>query len=503
MIVYPFFFAANYFILKNVDFFSIFYLSLLLMAIFGIIFSGLSLLTKDKAWSAFLAVLWMGWALYYGTVAQILQNILTIRFNLSHHLIFLVIYTLACVLMGSKWVWKKFETGMITNFLNIVTALIFIVGAYRLIRAETHDYLEPVDLAITNSNPQISAQFSQPDIYYIILDGYGRADVLEDIYQFDNSEFINFLTNRGFYIATQSQSNYMHTALSITSSLNFSYIQPLPDSKIRTPIIKRLISENRTRSVLENKGYQFVSFYNALYYTTIPDADIFLSQTKDESNRTFLEAQLIPGSIATIPLTAGLISPANETYLDQQSRIVFTFEQIGKLASSAGPKFVFAHILAPHAPYVFDQNGPLTPEKPYYLQSFGSSQESIQAYLGQLAYINSLVEMTIETILQNSASAPIMIIQGDHGPGVYFAGKKEESCLREKGSILNAYYFPDQAYDRLYKDITPVNSFRTILSQFFGMDVETLTDRTYFSSSDAAFSFEDITEEVKLPCQIP
>jgi hypothetical protein len=29
----------------------------------------------------------------------------------------------------------------------------------------------------------------QPDIYYIILDAYGRRDILEEIYTFDNGDF--------------------------------------------------------------------------------------------------------------------------------------------------------------------------------------------------------------------------------------------------------------------------------------------------------------------------
>jgi len=40
----------------------------------------------------------------------------------------------------------------------------------------------------------------QLDVYYIILDGYGRKDVLQEYFDYDNSEFINFLRNQGFYV---------------------------------------------------------------------------------------------------------------------------------------------------------------------------------------------------------------------------------------------------------------------------------------------------------------
>jgi hypothetical protein len=37
-----------------------------------------------------------------------------------------------------------------------------------------------------------------PDIYYIILDGYGRSDVLKNEYGYDNSDFLN--ASEGFGI---------------------------------------------------------------------------------------------------------------------------------------------------------------------------------------------------------------------------------------------------------------------------------------------------------------
>ena len=47
-----------------------------------------------------------------------------------------------------------------------------------------------------------------PDIYYIILDGYVRDDVLKDLFAYDNSGLIEYLRGRGFFVAEQSRSNY-------------------------------------------------------------------------------------------------------------------------------------------------------------------------------------------------------------------------------------------------------------------------------------------------------
>ncbi len=64
---------------------------------------------------------------------------------------------------------------------------------------------------------------NRPDIYYIILDGYGRSDVLQRYYDFDNAEFLEGLRHRGFYVADKSSTNYPYTAHSLSSSLNMRY----------------------------------------------------------------------------------------------------------------------------------------------------------------------------------------------------------------------------------------------------------------------------------------
>ena len=294
------------------------------------------------------------------------------------------------------------------------------------------------------AQPRSNLETGRPDIYYIILDAYGREDALEEFYGYDNSEFINFLRSKGFFVASQSQANYLTTELSLASSLNMSYLQPLSTASrlTRASVLKRLISDNQARSILKSHGYQFVSFSTPFSFTNITDADLFLSLNKDRARETYLEAQILPGSVASIPLWAGKISPGGATFRDEQDRIQYIFDELGRLSEIPGPKFIFAHIIAPHPPFMFDQNGPVTPDKPY-VQGFQGKDERMADYVGQLSYTNRLVEKTIEAILEKSPAPPVIIIQGDHGSGAYFSlQSKEHSCLGERAAILNAYYMP-------------------------------------------------------------
>src|SRR5690606_36084113 len=60
----------------------------------------------------------------------------------------------------------------------------------------------------------------EPDIYYIILDRYAGQKTLSEMYHFDNSLFLTELQSKGFYIATDSHTNYPSTSFSIAASLN-------------------------------------------------------------------------------------------------------------------------------------------------------------------------------------------------------------------------------------------------------------------------------------------
>ena len=54
-----------------------------------------------------------------------------------------------------------------------------------------------------------------PDVYYIIPDEYAGSKSLEMFWNYDNSNFTNFLIENDFYVAQDSFSNYDRTATSI------------------------------------------------------------------------------------------------------------------------------------------------------------------------------------------------------------------------------------------------------------------------------------------------
>jgi len=109
------------------------------------------------------------------------------------------------------------------KFLETINKL-FAIGSCILI-------LFPIISIVTLSSQESDSSIIQlhvqnqscPDVYYIILDEYAREDVLMMI-GYDNSDFIDKLRDRDFYIANKSTSNYAWTCCSLPSSLNMSYV---------------------------------------------------------------------------------------------------------------------------------------------------------------------------------------------------------------------------------------------------------------------------------------
>ena len=117
-------------------------------------------------------------------------------------------------------------------------------------------------------------------------------------------------------------------------------------------------------------------------------------------------------------------------------------------------------------------------------------------YPAQVIGLGRYVVAAIEGILANSAEPPIIILQSDHGPRLGLTGDAATSDVEERMSILNAIYLPDQSYDKLYPDISSVNTFRFIFSEYFDQDYPLLDDRSFLSLLELNIVVE-VTDRVK------
>lgn len=328
-----------------------------------------------------------------------------------------------------------------------------------------------------------------PDIYYIILDGYGRQDVLQEYYQFDNTPFLDFLRGQGFYVAEKARANYCQTLLSLGSSLNYSYLDSFIDHNDQREsgdrgAVRWAVAHNRVFQFLELFDYDIVSFSTGYSGTEFTDADRYI-----QPRLAFTEFEYVLMRYTPL-LKIFSLSKSRFTYGLHRRRIHFSFDKLMDVPDMASPKFVFAHFISPHPPFVFSKNGdPIDPTENYFSFHDGShfvNREITQPqywkrYAEQLQYLNTKLREAIETIRRKSPGA-IIVVQSDHGPGSMLSWESmEETNLKERMGILNAYYLPDSGEDLLWQDISPVNTFRIIFNRYFGADIPYLYDFSYYS----------------------
>jgi hypothetical protein len=450
----------------------------------------------------------------YGYYQTLPPQVNIVGININRHWIFLALWLVLLVVLLSNWVWKRVTPHRITLFMNIFAGILLVLPLYGIVLFQYYTYKHPAS-ALESPLPPITTtssteQLSKPDIYYIVLDGYAREDILRDLYHFDNSEFYNFLDSKGFYIASESHSNYNQTRLSLASALNLDYIDTMSEqsgdsSQAYFPIWD-VIRNNRAMEFLDGIGYTTITFPTGYFYSENIKSDLNLSPP--ETLLTNYEILIAETSMARVPFDLLGKEIPYLGYFSHRQRILYQFEQLPEIATLEAPTFAFMHIIAPHPPFVFGPTGEvLTPSEAFQMGDatdyHGTADEYTRNYTNQVIFINQLVEKAITGILENSASPPIIILQSDHGPRLYLDFESmEKSCIKESSSNFNAFLMPDDKGQVLYPEITPVNTFRVVFDTYFNTNLGLLDDKVFFINWPDLFSFIDITDSIPPTCTI-
>lgn len=395
-------------------------------------------------------------------------------------------------------------------FLNAVGIFALLIPAYQIL-----EYQWGAQRSLTANRPEAERTTlptsaltgsAKPDIYYFVLDGYAREDVLRQGYDHDNSDFLSFLEDHGFWVADRSRSNYVITALSQASTLNMSYLDDLllgddPEASYPDGVgsLAPLIRESRVRRIVEQRGYRFISFNSGYGLTEVADADVYL--VPDYQGIGAFESLIIRTSaLSLVEDGASLLGfpYPYSGYGSHRERLRFALETLPQVAEMEGPKFVYIHMLIPHPPFVFDRAGnPVEPQYRYTLHDASSiplsDAQYVEGYREQVIFINSGLTALLPELIEESEASPVILIQGDHGPGARLDwAHPTPRGMKERAAILNALRIPGSDYESFYPTISPVNSFRLVFNELFGGELEILSDRAYFSAKPHPFDFQRI-----------
>jgi len=419
------------------------------------------------------------------------------------------------IVFGILYALKRFSSHLLqVNKLMTVLA-VFLVGfsLMQIIVFEIQTgriFTKSSSSSEVRSNKTVSKD--APDIYYFIFDRYAGPTSLKIQYQFDNSTFFNFLEKKGFYLAENATTNYPKTFLSLGSTLHMDYLDYLSlqtnggsssDQTLVTPVIR----DGKVIKFLKEKGYTIVNIGPKTWTptSTNPSAD----RNFIMPNSTYPYADIFTtgflNTTVVAPLLQSLTKNPNDVSVDpdnneHRNNALYQFGVIDEAIKITGPKFVLVHILLPHDPFVFDKN--CLPISEEIVKQHGH----VYNYLEQLQCTNKKITGIVSTILEKSKTPPVIILQSDEGPFPMKSmvdekqswSKADDTALKEKFPILNAYYFPTASTSALYDSITPVNSFRVLFNTYFGTDYKLLPDKNYvFQDDKNYYKFTDVTDRVK------
>lgn len=450
-----------------------------------------NLLTKNKDKAGIITTFILFVFFSYGLIFNSLINKKIGQIALDNHQLLLAIWSILFIVVYFLILRTRKNLTSLSSFFTIVSLALIAITTFSILFAKFENksrYLEQNQEKITLTAEQ---EDNLPDIYYIILDSYTSNNNLQKIYGYNNNEFTDNLKSKGFIVPSNSQSNYANTFLSLSSSLNMKYInglsEDLGENSQNRSITYDMISNNKIYSLLKSINYKSI--------LVSPSWGPANASSKADFSFRYDSG----GEFRSILFKTTMLRVTGNQKNDRE-RTLYEFTKLSEIPSAIkDPKFVFVHIICPHAPYVFDANGePVNKDK---LLIPGGDWKQKDDYVNQLIYINKEVNKTVDDILASSKNPPIIIIQADHGTASTFSDDQwnnpSEESYGERMGIFNAYYLPNGGDNIIYDNITPVNSFRLIFNYYFKTNYEKLDDRSYFSTYGQPYKFLDVTEKVK------
>ena len=343
------------------------------------------------------------------------------------------------------------------------------------------------------------------DVFWIVYDRYGSDRAMRNLFHVDN-DLTPWLRDKGFEVLENSHANYIATSLSLSTTMNLAHLEELTglvgsSTNSYNSVYKRLQGSLVPRQ-FQALGYRYLhlgSWWNPTRFDSAANRNYNADGVNDFTSVLF--------TTSALPLAVKALGLEEQPPSEQTKHIkhnTYALDELDRLRNEPGPKFVMAHILLPHPPYVFDSDGRAMTEEET------KSLDDKEAGRRQLAYTNTRIRSFIEGLLAlPEDQQPIIILQADEGPwtDAYFADKvgydwntATPEDLETKFGIMNAWYVPGGTEDlHLRHDQTAINTFPTLFTNYFGLHGYTeLPDIVRTSSGwNRPFKLVDITD--KLP----
>lgn len=384
----------------------------------------------------------------------------------------------------------------LTIGLDVMAGALVIVTLVQVVPAEL-DALTRAEAALPDRPAPDPAD---PDIWFLVFDRYGSTESLRLVAGIEN-DLPAFLEDRGFHVVDDAHANYGRTTMSLAAAFHMEYLDELvarmgPDATDVAPL-NDLLADHDVGRFLRERGYRFTQLGSWFTPTaTSRIADVILQPGRETDFENLLRATTM------LPLADELITKPEIGHDDNQHRefALFQFRELERLRDEPGPRFVFAHILLPHPPYVFLEDGS-------YPDETQRARPEAEQLADQVAYTNARIRELVDQLLDTPADQrPVIIIAADEGPyppgylgdrGPFDWAAAPDEALTIKYGILQALSLPETGEPPVPDGLSPVNTFRFLFARLFGADLPLLPDRAFTSREwTHPYDLTDVTDRL-------
>jgi len=371
----------------------------------------------------------------------------------------------------------KVAQSLYVSFFVILIA----IEAPTLISAKMQDYPVPAEMPPI----EIDSVQENRDLIIVILDGFGRADVLSSVYGYESETLASGIQGIGGTMLSGAVTNYVATSFSVPSILSVRYV-PWPQSDLHDGYRLRLEEaaggRNEIGQLLQENGYSYSllesawsrssctslidqcitkPFYDDLLNAWLPRATPFSSLARFSWGHPF------PHSV--------------EPTLDQL-RVVIDDAQ-----GNDTPDFVVAHVLSPHHPYMLEESCAISRSATYSTQAECVSAQVVEA-------------------IQNVSGETVIMIVGDHGPrrdAVANTNVEDwsDEDLKILFATLAAIRMPDSC-DQPGDETTLINISRAAVACALGVELAPIENRVFViggDTSSAVLIEKDVDDYYQFP----
>jgi hypothetical protein len=332
-----------------------------------------------------------------------------------------------------------------------------------------------------------------PNIHLLLLDGYPRQDTLAAA-GMDNTPFLDAMRERGFDVYSDSVSNYDRTPFSILSILSGRHVEdieslwtsPIPATTPQQErLTARMLLDPPMFDALEAAGYRTRALTGTVVHVPIGGAD------QEWSAGTANNFEL--DTLQRTPF-AGLLELAGFAVGQQTAHIERTLDEFAAVVSD-GRTFTFAHVVGPHAPYVFEADGRPASHPPCYPETCAifdsdvsrlgwTADEYWRRYTANVEHLNALVVAAVDRLVDADPHG-VIVIFSDHG--VRF-GDDPDSIFR------NLLIARTPGHSGLFEPHqTPINMLPAVLDAYLGADLPMQPDSVYRGGDDPWLHVEQVT----------